>query len=418
MPRIYFDNAATTPLDPRVLEAMLPFLKNDWGNPSSLHREGCLAREAVETARNQVARLIGAESSEIVFTSNGTEADNLAIFGFLPSDRLSECHLITSTIEHPAMLECCRSLERGGLPISYLPVSGEGLVNPADLDEVLDSCATGILPVSSSNEDKQLGVTTGTGKMPVAPIIVSVMAANNVTGVLQPIAELARITVRHGALFHTDAVQAAGKIPLNVSRMPIDLLSVSAHKMHGPKGVGALFVRRGLKPAPLLHGGGQESGLRSGTENVAGIVGFGRAAELALAEMAEEAARLVQIRDLLIDSAFQLFDNAYLIGDRYRRLPGHICLGFAGQEGEAIKLLLDLDEQGIAVSSGSACSNHHAGQPSHVLQAMGFDATRARGSLRISLGRFNTRKEVERFLEVLPDAVRNMRSISSLARVG
>jgi cysteine desulfurase len=398
MPRIYFDNAATTALDPRVLDAMRPFLQDNWGNPSSLHREGCLAREAVETARIQVATLIGAEPSEIIFTSSGTEADNLAIFGFLPMGRLPGCRLITSSIEHPALLECCRYLEHRGLPITYLPVDGEGKVNPAELEDALASNVA--------------------GNLPAAPIIVSVMAANNVTGVLQPIRELALIAHRHGALFHTDAVQAAGKIPLDLHRMHIDLLSLSAHKLHGPKGVGALFIRQGLKPTPLLHGGGQEGGLRSGTENVAGIIGLGRAAELALAEMASEAARLVQIRDFLIESITESFGNAYLIGSRYYRLPGHICLGFTGQEGEAIKLLLDLDEQGIAVSSGSACSSHHAGQPSHVLQAMGFDATRARGSLRISLGRFNTQTEAKRFLEVLPHTLNKMRSITSLARAG
>jgi cysteine desulfurase len=277
--------------------------------------------------------------------------------------------------------------------VEYLPVDAEGFVHPDDLDAVL-------------NGNRQ------------STSIVSIMAANNVTGVLQPIAKLANISANHGALFHADAVQAAGKIPIDVRQTPIDLLSLSAHKLHGPKGVGALFVRHGLKPSPLLHGGGQERGLRSGTENVAGIVGFGCAAELALAEMADEAARLVRIRDFLIDSILRTCENAYLIGSRYCRLPGQICLGFAGQEGEAIKLLLDLDEQGVAVSSGSACSSNHAGQPSHVLQAMGFDATRARGSLRISLGRFNSRDEAVRLLEILPDAVRKMRSISSLSRAG
>jgi cysteine desulfurase len=385
--RIYFDNAATTPLDPRVFAAMQPFLHRHWGNPSSLHREGCLAREAVDAARKQVAKLIGAEPSELIFTSSGTEADNLAIFGVLPLDRLPECHLITSAIEHPAMLETCRSLEKRGLPVTYLPVDGEGRVDPADLEQALQSSTR----------------------------FVSVMAANNITGVLQPISELARIAAERGVPFHTDAVQAAGKIPLDVRRTPLDLLSLSAHKLHGPKGIGALFVRNGLKLTPLIYGGGQEDGLRSGTENVAGIVGFGLAAELAVADMAAEAARLVQIRNFLIESIARKIGNAYLIGDCYQRLPGHICLGFAGQEGEAIKLLLELDEQGVAVSSGSACSSHHAGQPSHVLQAMGFDPTRARGSLRISLGRFNTREEAESFLAVLPDAVGNMRSISSVA---
>lgn len=387
-PRIYFDHAATTPLDPRVFDAMQPFLQENWGNPSSMHHEGCLARKAIDAARQQVARLIGAEPSEIIFTSSGTEADNLAVFGFLPWDRLHTSRLITSEIEHPAMLECCHELERRGATVIYLPVDAEGAVNPADLEEALATSAD----------------------------LVSVMAANNVTGVLQPIAELAQIAHKHGTLFHVDAVQAVGKFPIDVRRTPIDLLSISAHKFHGPKGAGALFVRRGLKPAPRIYGGGQESGIRSGTENVAAIVGFGRAAELARAEMSEEAARLVGLREHLIDSVLAVCRNAYLIGSRYRRLPGHICLGFAGQEGEAIKLLLELDERGIAVSSGSACSSHHAGQPSHVLQAMGFDPTRARGSLRITLGRFNTREEIDRFLAVLPDAVQKMRSINSLAK--
>jgi cysteine desulfurase len=390
--RIYFDNAATTPLDSRVLDAMFPFLRENWGNPSSLHREGCLAREAVEIARTQVAALIGAEPSEIIFTSSGTEADNLAVFGFLDPDRLRKCRLITSTVEHPAMLQCCRNLQHRGATIDYLPVDEEGIVYPDSLEQALTA-------------DTANATTT----------LASVMAANNVTGALQPIQELAEIASRNGAIFHTDAVQAAGKIPLDVRRTPIDLLSLSAHKLHGPKGAGALFVRRGLKPAPLLHGGGQEGGLRSGTENVAALVGFGRAAELAHADMAHEAARLVHIRDFLIESILQSFENAYLIGPRYYRLPGHICLGFAGWEGEAIKLLLDLDEQGIAVSSGSACSSHHAGQPSHVLQAMGFDPTRARGSLRITLGRQNTEDEARQFLTALTHSTKKLRSMAGFA---
>ena len=242
------------------------------------------------------------------------------------------------------------------------------------------------------------------------------MAANNVLGTLQPVAELARIARRHGVLFHTDAVQAAGKIPLDVRSQPIDLLSLSAHKLHGPKGVGALYVRKGVKLTPLVAGGGQEGGRRSGTENVAGIVGFGRAAEIARPEMADEAARLVRIRDFLIDSILETIGNAYFIGHRFRRLPGHVCLGFEGMEGEAIKLLLKLDEAGIAVSSGSACSSNHAGQPSHVLQAIGFDPIKARGSLRITLGRFNTMEEAQRLVEVLPEVVRSLRPMHGMAQ--
>jgi cysteine desulfurase len=235
-----------------------------------------------------------------------------------------------------------------------------------------------------------------------------------VLGTLQPVAELARVARTHDVLFHTDAVQAVGKIPLNVQSAPIDLLSLSAHKLHGPKGVGALYICEGVKLTPLVAGGGQESGRRSGTENVAGIVGLGRAAEIARTEMAGEAARLVRIRDFLIDAIERAIGNAYFIGHRFRRLPGHVCLGFDGMEGEAIKLLLKLDEIGIAISSGSACSTNHAGQPSHVLQAIGFNPIKARGSLRITLGRYNTMEEAQRLVEVLPEVVSSLRPMHGL----
>jgi cysteine desulfurase len=385
--RIYLDNAATTPVDPRVLDAMQPYLRHGYGNPSSLHLEGREARAAVELAREHVARLVGAQPSEIVFTASGTEADALALRGSLLAFGLRGSHLVTSAVEHPAVLACCRGLQRDGVALTLLPVDDGGIVDPDALSATL-------------SPDTRL---------------VSVMAANNVVGTLQPIAELARIARQHGALFHTDAVQAAGKIPLDMRRDPIDLVSLSAHKLHGPKGVGALYVRRGVTLAPLLEGGGQESGLRSSTENVAGIVGFGAAAAIARDEMSAEAARLVQLRDHIIDSILAILPTAYVIGDRFRRLPGHICLGFSGAEGEAIRLLLDLDQQGIAVSSGSACSGRHAGEPSHVLEAMGFDVFRARGSLRITLGRFNTRSEADRLLEALPAAVRSLRSLTSMA---
>jgi cysteine desulfurase len=385
-PRIYFDNAATTPLDPRVRETPEPYLNGVWGNPSSLHEEGRMARAAVETARGQVAALLGAEAGEIVFTASGTEADAMALWGVVRAAGDRPCHIVTSSIEHPAVLECCLGLRRLGVETTLLPVSGEGIVDPADLQRA----------------------------MRPETRLVSIMAANNVLGTLQPVAELARVARAHGVLFHTDAVQAAGKIPLDVRSAPIDLLTLSAHKLHGPKGVGALYVRKGVKLTPLLAGGGQEGGRRSGTENVAGIVGLGRAAEIARTDMAIEAARLVQIREFLIDSIQQTIGNAYFIGHRYRRLPGHVCLGFDGMEGEAIKLLLALDEMGIAISSGSACSANHAGQPSHVLQAIGFDPIRARGSLRITLGRFNTMEEARRFVEILPRVVKTMRPMHGL----
>jgi cysteine desulfurase len=388
--RIYFDNAATTAPDPRVLEAMRPYFDEFWGNPSSLYVEGRQAREAVDRARAQVAGLLGAEPGEIVFTGSGTEADNMALQGALLAAGLPDSHVVTSAIEHPAILACCRQLERLGARVTELPVSSEGLVDPADLEAAMR-------PETRA---------------------VSVMAANNVTGTIQPIAELAQIARRRGALFHTDAVQAVGKTPFDMRTQPIDLLSLSGHKLHGPKGIGALYIREGIKLWPLLPGGGQEQGRRSGTENVAAIVGLGKAAELAAAERSDEAARLVGIRDHIIENILATIDNAYLIGHRWRRLPGHICLGFDGLEGEAIKLLLELDKQGIAISSGSACSAIHAGQPSHVLAALGFDPLKARGSLRISLGRFNTIEEARRFLEVLPQAVASLRPIRRLAKVG
>ncbi|MGO8751882.1 MAG: cysteine desulfurase family protein [Thermoguttaceae bacterium] len=388
--RIYFDNAATTAPDPRVLEAMRPYLDEFWGNPSSLYAEGRQAREAVDRARAQIADMLGAESGEIVFTAGGTEADNLALQGTLLAAGLSGSHLVTSAIEHPAILACCRQLERLGVQVTRLAIDGEGLIDPSDLERA-------IRPETR---------------------LVSIMAANNVIGTIQPIGALAQVARSRGVLFHTDAVQAVGKIAFDMRTQPIDLLSLSAHKLHGPKGVGALYVRKGVELWPLLPGGGQEQGRRSGTENVAAIAGLGLAAELAAACRPAEAARLVRLRDHLIENICERIKNSYLIGHRWRRLPGHICLGFDGLEGEAIKLLLELDKEGIAISSGSACSAIHAGQPSHVLEALGFDAFKARGSLRISLGRFNTLEEADRFLEVLPRAVASLRPIRRLAKAG
>jgi cysteine desulfurase len=383
--QIYFDNSATTPLDPRVVEAMQPLWGANFGNPSSIHWAGRQARQAIDQAREQVAGLLNAHPGEIVFTASGTEADNMALIGVIEALGYVGSHIITSAIEHHAILETFRYLEQRGVEATYLPVNGSGLVEAETLRRALRPNTR----------------------------LVSIMAANNVVGTLQPVAELSRITHDHGALFHTDAVQAFGKIPLDMQTLPVDLLSLSAHKLHGPKGIGALYVRDGVPISPLIHGGGQERGLRSATENVAGIVGLGRAAQIAQAEMSGEAARLVNLRDYIINTVSATFPNAYLIGHRYRRLPGHVCLGFAGQEGEAIKLLLALDEAGIAISTGSACSANHSGEPSYVLQAMGFDPVRARGSLRITLGRFTTGAEVSRFLEILPHAVAGLNSITT-----
>jgi cysteine desulfurase len=386
---VYLDHAATTPLDPRVRHAMEPYLDGVFGNPSSLHWAGRQAHDAVEAGRREVAALLGARPAEIVFTASGTESDNLAVLGALGAMQ-GPRHVITSAFEHPAVLEPCRFLERQGVEVTYLPVGPEGIVAP-------EALAAALRPTTR---------------------LVSVMAANNVVGTVQPTAELAALAHEAGALFHTDAVQAAGKLPLNVDRTPVDLLSLSAHKLHGPKGIGALYVRPGVELAPIVYGGGQERGLRSATENVAAIVGFGQAALLARAEMGEESARLVGLRERVLAAVTDEIDNAYLIGHPYQRLPGYLCFGFSGQEADAIRLLFALDDAGIAVSSGSACSAHNAGEPSYVLTAMGFDTIRARGSLRISMGRFTSDDDIDQLLTALPKAAESLKSIATHAGFG
>ncbi len=383
--RIYFDHSATTPLDPRVLNAMTPYFEGNFGNASSQHHEGRKARAAIDKARAQVAALLGADPAEIIFTASGTEADNLAILGAIRGS--TSAHIITSAIEHPAVIEPCRYLERCGHEVTHLPVDGFGRVNPDDLRRAL-------------RPNTQL---------------VTIMAANNIVGTVQPIQELAEIARQHGALFHTDAVQAGGKIPLDVSKLAIDLISLSAHKLHGPKGIGALYVRHGVQLSPIVFGGGQESGLRSATENVPGIVGFGLAAELARKEMSAEKVRLTKIRKHILGALQQTVPDAHLIGHPEERLPGHLCLGVRGLEREIDALVRILDGVGVAVSSGSACSAHHVSKPSAVLLAMGFDEERARGLLRVTLGRFNTSAEVERFLRILPAAVAELGLASALA---
>jgi cysteine desulfurase len=386
---VYLDHAATTPLDPRVRHAMEPFLDGVFGNPSSLHWAGRKAHEAVEAGRAEVAALVGARPAEIVFTGSGTEADNLAILGAVAAMEGPK-HVITSAFEHPAVLEPFRFLERQGVEVTYLPVGADGIVRP-------EALAAALRPTTR---------------------LVSIMAANNVVGTVQPITELAALAREAGALFHTDAVQAAGKLPMDVERQPIDLLSLSAHKLHGPKGVGALYVRPGVELSPIIFGGGQEHGLRSATENVAGIIGFGQAALLARAEMGEESARLVGLRERVLTGVTEQIDNAYLIGHPYQRLPGYLCFGFSGQEADAIRLLFALDDAGIAVSSGSACSAHNAGEPSYVLTAMGFDTIRARGSLRVTMGRFTSDDDIDQLLAALPKAAESLTSIASHAGFG
>ena len=380
--RIYFDHSATTPLDRRVLDAMAPFLGGAFGNPSSLHHEGRVVRQAVDEARAQVAALIGAEADEIVFTASGTEADNLALIGAVRASG-TPGHVVTSAIEHAAILETCRFLASSGTKITHLPVDSDGLVRHSDLLRALQSNVT----------------------------LVSIMAANNVVGTLQPIEELAQLTKLHGVLFHTDAVQAGGKIPLDVNRLQVDLLSLSAHKLHGPKGVGALYVRKGVALSPIVFGGGQERGLRSATENVAGIVGFGAAAEIAREGLTEETTLLRRFRDQILRQVTAELPECYLFGHPIERLPGHLSLGFRGQEHQVGSLLAVLDTAGIAVSAGSACSAHHSGEPSGVVLAMGYDAEHARGLIRISLGRFNTQEEVDCFVKVLVREVKMLRPV-------
>ncbi len=370
--RIYFDHSATTPIDPRVLEAMLPYLGGTFGNPSSLYHEGRVAREAIETARAQVAELIGAESEEIVFTASGTEADNLALIGAVRATG-KPGHIVTTKVEHAAILQTCRHLASTGTKITYLPVDRDGIVSTSSLLRTLQENVT----------------------------LVSIMAANNVVGTVQPIEELAHLSKLNGVLFHTDAVQAGGKIPLDVNELRLDLLSLSAHKLHGPKGIGALYVRKGTGLAPIIFGGGQEKGLRSATENVAGIVGFGAAAAIAKAELTEEANRLRGFRESIVEELQRCCPDCYIFGHPEQRLPGHLSIGFHGREREVGEILNRLDHAGIAVSAGSACSANHSGEPSGVLLAMGYDDEQARGLIRISLGRFNTREEVARFVKLM-----------------
>ncbi len=377
MKAIYFDHAATTPVDPRVLEAMLPFFAERFGNPSELHRQGREARRAVETARREVAALLGAEEREIVFTSGGTEADNLALAGTLGGAD-DAGRVIVSAVEHAAVGEAARALAQRGWAVDVVPVDGDGLVDR-------DAFAAALRP------DTRLA---------------SVMLANNVVGTLQPVAELARLAHEQGVLFHTDAVQAVGALPVDVSGLGVDLLSLSGHKFYGPKGIGALYVRRGTRLQPLLHGGGHERGLRSGTENVPGIVGLGVAARLARAEMEERRPRLEALRDRLIDGALTSVPGVRLLGHRRLRLPGNACLAVSGVESEP--LVLGLDAAGVMAAGGPACASG-AGEPSHVLLSMGLGAVEAGGSLRLSLGRESTAGEVDRFLEVFPPIVRELR---------
>ncbi len=377
------DHSATTPVAPEVLEAMLPYFRERYGNASSLHEFGREAREAVESAREKVASLIGASPEEIYFTSGGTESDNMALKGVAFHWRSKGRHIITTSIEHPAVLEVCRALERLGFDVTYVPVDSQGIVDPLDIER-------------SIRDDT---------------ILISVMHANNEIGTIQPIERIAEIARSRGILLHTDAVQTVGKIPVNVDQLGVDLLSISSHKFYGPKGVGALYVRKGTKIESITQGGGHERGLRSGTENVPGIVGMGRAAELASEIMESEIERLTALRDRLKAFVLSKIEDSWLNGHPTKRLPSNLNFGFGRVEGES--LLLYLDSKGIAVSTGSACSSKKL-EPSHVLLALGLEPVRCHGSLRITLGRDNTREDVDYAGECILEAVRRFREISAI----
>lgn len=385
MRRIYLDHNATTPLAPEVFEAMKPYLLADFGNASSIHWFGQQASAAVETAREQVARLLNARPNEIVFTSGGTESDNAAIFGILeaarPQGDYAAKHVISTTIEHHAVLYSLKALERRGVRVTYVRVGSSGVVDPDDIE----------------------------GAIRPDTVLITVMHANNELGTIQPIDEIGGIAQEHDTYFHTDAVQSVGKIPVDVQKLGVDLLSLSAHKLYGPKGVGALYIRKGTILRPLLYGGHHERDRRPGTENVAGIVGLGKAAELAHERLSDEGARVSALRDCLEEGILQCVPQAAVNGDVRRRLPTTTNLRFDYIEGEGFVIAMDL--RGIACSTGAACSSGSL-EPSHVLSAIGLTPDQARSSIRFSLGPFNTADDIEQTLEVLPAVVEQLRSVS------
>ncbi|OPY49383.1 MAG: putative cysteine desulfurase 2 [Methanosaeta sp. PtaU1.Bin055] len=385
MKRIYMDHASTTPMAPEVIEAMAAAFVEIFGNASSLHQPGLSARAALEEARERVAGLIGAEAGEVYFTSGGTESDNLAIRGAALANRDRGRHIITTTIEHPAVLEPCKALEKEGFEVTYLPVTREGLVEVEALEAAI-------------RKDT---------------ILISIMHANNEIGTIQPIAEAGEIARSRGIVFHTDAVQTVGKIPAKVDDLRVDLLSISSHKLHGPKGVGALYIRKKTPIEPIIFGGGHERGMRSGTENVPGIIGLAAASELAERNLEGEMVRISGMRDRLADYVLERVEDTWVNGSRTKRLPNNLNLGFSFIEGEA--LLLRLDAKGIAVSTGSACSSKKT-VASHVLTAIGLRPQEAHGSLRITLGRENTDEEVDRVGEAIVEVAESLRAMSPFRR--
>jgi len=382
--KVYMDYAAGMPLDPRVFKAMKPYFTENYGNPSSAHSFGANAKNALMKSRERVACLVGAEKpEEVIFTSGGTESNNLAIKGVAYRNKEKGNHIITTTIEHMSVINICKHLQKQGFEISYLPVGKEGMVDPERVkDEIHDKT-----------------------------VMISVMYANGEIGTIQSIEEIGRIAHESQVYFHVDAVAAAGKIPINVDGEHIDLLSISSNDMYGPKGVGALYIRKGTRIQPVIQGGGQERGVRSGTENIPGIVGMGRAAEIAKEEMAAEGKRLSQLRDKLIMGVLETIERSYLNGHPTKRLPSNANLRFSYIEGES--LILGLDMLGIQVSSGSACTSKTL-EPSHVLLAIGLAHEEAHGSLVFTMGKQNSEEDVDYVLETLPGVVKRLRAISPL----
>ena len=381
MERIYLDNAATTACAPEVVEAMLPYFTQTFGNASSIHAYGREAKRAIEAARRQVAKALNAAvPQEIIFTAGGSESDNWAIKGAALAR--GKGHIITTSIEHHAVLHTCQYLEKQGFTVTYLPVDEYGRVTAAQVERALQTDT----------------------------ILVSVMAANNEVGTIQPIGEIGALCRSRGVLFHTDAVQAVGAIPIDVQEMNIDLLSLSGHKLHGPKGVGALYIRKGVKIDSLIHGGAQERGFRAGTENVPGVVGLGKAVEIAHANLAENAACVTALREALISGIMARVTDTRLNGHPTERLPGNVNLSFDGVEGEA--LLLRLDLAGVAGSSGSACTSGTL-DPSHVLMALGLSEAAAHGSLRLTLGTDTTQADIDAVLDILPPIVEDLRRMTA-----
>jgi cysteine desulfurase len=381
---VYLDYNATTPVDSAVLDAMLPYFAEKFGNAGSVHSAGQRGHAAVDAARESVAVLLGAKPGEIAFTSGGTESDNLALFGAVAASQKARKHIVTTTIEHHAVLNVCRELERQGVEVTFVPVGGQGIVAPDDIRRALRP----------------------------ETILISVMHANNETGAIQPVEKIGRIAAEAGVLFHCDAVQSAGKLPLDVNRLGVSLLSISAHKMYGPKGVGALYVRSGVSIEPVLRGGHQERDRRPGTENVPGIVGLGKAAELARQSLADDAPRIRTLRDRLEESLLEKIPGARVNGDISRRVPNTSNLLFSGAAGEALVIALDLE--GIACSTGAACSSGSI-EPSHVLLMAGLSDEDARSSLRFSLGRPTSAEEIDRAISVIPSAVERLRALSPLS---